>query len=210
MTHGDDAGLILPPRLAPIQTVIVPIYKHEDEKTAVMEAVAAIEREVVDLGVRTKVDMRDHLTPGYKFNDWELRGVPVRIEVGPRDVQNGSVLMARRDQRGKEGKRAVARSSIGSELPGLLKGIQAALLQKAANFREANTRSVTNYAEFKEAIECGFARAAWAGSSDDEVRVKEETRATLRCIPFVQPLQPGRCFLTGKPAERIAIFGRAY
>ncbi len=210
MTHGDDAGLILPPRLAPIQTVIVPIYKHEDEKTAVMEAVTGIERELAGLGVRTKVDTRDHLTPGYKFNDWELRGVPIRIEVGPRDIQNGSLPVARRDQRGKEGKRAVALNSLGNEIPALLKAIQSALLQRATEFREANTRDVANYDEFKEAITVGFARAAWAGSNDDEARVKEETKATLRCIPFDQPSQAGKCFYSGKPANQVAIFGRAY
>jgi prolyl-tRNA synthetase len=118
--------------------------------------------------------------------------------------------VARRDQRGKEGKRAVALNSVGNEIPSLLRDIQSALLQRATEFREANTRDVTDYEEFKEAIACGFARAAWAGSNDDEARVKEETKATLRCIPFDQPSQPRRCFYSGRPANQVAIFGRAY
>ncbi|MFN8467440.1 MAG: proline--tRNA ligase [Caldilineaceae bacterium] len=210
MTHGDDAGLILPPRLAPIQVVVVPIYKHEDEKAAVMEAASGIAHELGDLGVRAKVDMRDHLTPGYKFNDWELRGVPIRIEVGPRDVQSGSLPVARRDRRGKEGKRTMARGSLAHEIPTLLTEIHRTLLQRAADFREAHTRDVAHLEEFREAIAGGFARAAWAGDCNEEERLKEETKATLRCIPFEQPPMPGRCFYTGRPANRVAIFGRAY
>ena len=210
MTHGDDGGLVLPPRLAPIQVVIVPIYKHDDEKAGVMAAATAIEQELTDVGVHVKVDLRDHLTPGFKFNDWELRGVPVRVEVGPRDVQNGSVPVARRDRRGKEGKRAVARGGLAHEIPALLRDIHAALLQRAADFQAANTRDVTDYQAFREAVAVGFARAPWAGDSDEEARLQEETKATLRCIPYEQPSTPGRCFYTGRPSRQVAIFGRAY
>lgn len=175
-----------------------------------MEAAAGIAQEMVDLSVRVKVDMRDHLTPGYKFNDWELRGVPIRIEVGPRDVQSGSLPVARRDRRGKEGKRSVARGGLAQEIPALLREIHRALLQRAAEFREGHTRDVANMEEFREAIAGGFARAAWAGDSNEEERLKEETKATLRCIPFEQPSTPGPCFYTGRPAKQMAIFGRAY
>jgi prolyl-tRNA synthetase len=210
MTHGDDAGLVLPPRLAPIQCVVVPIYKNDGEKSGVLEAAESIYRELLDLGVRTKLDNREQLSPGFKFNHWELKGVPVRIEIGPRDVQNNTVVLARRDQRGKEGKQFIARDQLKQALPALLTAIQANLLAKAIQFREANTMNVTNEAEFKAAISKGFARVWWAGSSEDEKRIQEETKATLRCIPLEQPGGQGVCFYTGKPANQIAIFARSY
>jgi prolyl-tRNA synthetase len=210
MSHGDDAGLILPPRLAPIQVVIVPIYKHDHEKSAVMAVAESLNRELADAGFRTKMDVREELTPGYKFNDWELRGVPVRVEIGPRDVQNGQVAVARRDRPGREGKNFIARDDLVRHVTLLLVEIQAALLQRAAAFRDARTHDVTNYDEFKAAVATGFARAPWAGSNEDETRIKEETKATLRCIPFAQPEEAGRCFLTKRSARHLAIFGRAY
>lgn len=210
MTHGDDNGLVMPPRLAPYQTVIVPIYRKDEERTAVMEAVARIAGELKAAGIRIKVDDRDNLSPGYKFNDWEMRGVPTRIEIGPRDVAKNSVALARRDQPGREGKQFVSQDGLAQTVAGLLEEIQQAMLDKARQFQESNTQEVTDYEQFKEAVQTGFARAWWAGSNEDESRVKEETKATIRCFLLDQPEGSGTCFYTGRPANRTAIFGRAY
>lgn len=210
MTHGDDNGLILPPRLAPYQVVIVPIYKKDAEKTAVLEATARIQQELSQAGIRVKVDDRDNLTPGFKYNDWELRGVPVRMEIGPRDIAKNSVALARRDIPGREGKQFVSQDGLVVTVQKLLDEIQANLLARATKFRDDNTHDVTTYDELKEAVQTGFARAWWAGSNEDEQRVKEETKATIRCFPLEQPEGSGTCVLTGKPASRVAIFGRAY
>ncbi len=170
MTHGDNGGLILPPRLAPIQCVIVPIYRNDADKGAVMEAVASIQAELTGQNLRVKVDTREQLSPGYKFNDWELKGVPVRMEIGPRDVQNNTVVLARRDQPGKAGKQFVNREALAQTLADLLVEIQAALLQKATEFHDTNTNDVRSYDELKQAVNTGFARGWWAGSSEDEAR----------------------------------------
>ena len=210
MTHGDDNGLVLPPRLAPIQTVIVPIYRKDAEKTAVMEAVNRINQELIDAGVRVKVDDRENLSPGFKFNDWELRGVPTRIEIGPRDVQKNSVALARRDVPGRDGKQFVSQDGLAQAVADLLVDVQQSLLDRATKFRDENTHDVITYDDFKEAIKTGFARVWWAGDNADETRVKEETKATIRCFPLEQPDGNGTCFLTGKPADKVAVFGRAY
>ncbi len=210
MVHGDDQGLVLPPRLAPIQTVIVPIFRKEADQARVMAAVERISQELVDAGIRVKIDDRDNLSPGFKFNDWELRGVPTRIEIGPRDLEKNSVALARRDIPGREGKQFVSQEELNQTVADLLEEIQQNLLDKATKFRDENTHDVDNYDDFKEAVKTGFARVWWAGNNDDEVRVKEETKATMRCIPFDQPGGSGTCFLTGKPAAQVAIFGRAY
>ncbi|OYT70377.1 MAG: proline--tRNA ligase [Chloracidobacterium sp. CP2_5A] len=210
MVHGDDQGLILPPRLAPFQAVIVPIHKNDDERAQVMEVVAGAQRELAAAGIRVKVDARDGLTPGFKFNDWEMRGVPLRIEVGPKDVAKRTVALARRDRPGKEGKTLVSRDGLAAVASATLDDIQAALLAKATAFRDANIRDVATYDAFKEAIEIGFARAWWAGDAALEQRIKEETKATLRCIPLDQPGGTGPCFMTGRPAATQAIFARAY
>ena len=175
-----------------------------------MGAVQSIEKELIDLNIRIKVDLRDQVSPGFKFNDWELKGVPVRLEVGPRDVQNNTVVLARRDQRGKAGKVFVSRDDLKTALPALLVDIQASLLAKATQFRNDSTFDVKSYDELKEAVGKGFARGWWAGSSEDEKRIQEETKATLRCIPLDQPGGSGVCFLTGKPASKVAIFGKSY
>lgn len=210
MVHGDDNGLVLPPRLAPYQVVIVPIYRNDDERSAVMEAVGRIEQELVDAGVRLTVDDRDNLTPGFKFNDWEMRGVPARIEIGPRDVAKNSVALARRDVPGREGKQFVSQEGLAQTVLDLLDEIQQSLLEKATRFRDDNTETVETYDEFKEAVKTGFARAYWDGDNEDEQRVKEETKATIRCFPLKQPRRMGRCFYTRRPASQLAIFGRAY
>jgi prolyl-tRNA synthetase len=210
MTHGDDNGLVMPPKLAPYQTVIVPIYRKDEEKTAVMAAVARISAELKAADIRIKIDDRENLSPGYKFNDWEMRGVPTRIEIGPRDVAKNSVALARRDIPSREGKQFVSQDGLAQTVTALLAEIQQAMLDKAARFQDQNTHDVTNYDQFKDATQTGYARGWWAGTSEEEAAVKEETKATLRCFPIDQPDESGVCFYTGRPANRIAIFGRAY
>jgi prolyl-tRNA synthetase len=210
MVHGDDQGLVMPPRLAPIQTVIVPIFRKEEERVPVMEAVERVEQELAEASIRVKVDDRENLSPGYKFNDWELRGVPTRIEIGPRDVAKHSVALARRDIPGRDGKQFVSQDGLSQTVTDLLAEIQQNLLDRATKFRDENTHDVDNYDDFKEITKKGFALVWWAGDNEDEVRVKEETKATIRCFPFDQPGGTGICFYTGKPATRVAIFGRAY
>src|SRR5947208_15158998 len=209
MVHGDNAGLILPPRLAPYQVVIVPIWRKDAEKAVVIETVERIEK-MLKGKVRLKVDLSEN-TPGWKFNDWELRGVPVRMEIGPRDVQNNSVVLVRRDNRVKE---SVSLDALEERLPILLEEVQQALFQRALEFREKNTYYTDSYEEFKQIIaeKRGFVRVKWAEDSAAELAIKEETKATLRVIPFDQPEGgvQGKCFYTGKPATCEAIFARAY
>ena len=210
MVPGDDQGLVLPPRLAPYQTVIIPIYKTDEEKSAIMPVVTRINAELAGAGIRVKMDDRDHLTPGFKFNYWELRGVPTRIEIGPRDVAKNSVALARRDIPGREGKEFVSQESLPEIVTKLLDDIHLAMFEKARRFREDRTVEVQDYASFKEAVKVGFARARWAGNNEDELRIKEETKATIRCFPLEQPEGKGRCFYTGREANQLAIFSRAY
>lgn len=209
MVHGDKSGLIIPPRLAPYQIVIVPIWRKEAEKSAVLEQVARIEK-MLKGKVRLKVD-RSENTPGWKFNEWELRGVPVRMEIGPRDVQNNSVMTVRRDNRAKE---AVSVDALTTRLPELLEEVQKALFERAVAFREQNMHYTESYDEFKQIIaeKRGFVRVKWAEDSAAELAIKEETKATLRVIPFDQPEGgvQGKCIYTGKPATCEAIFARAY
>ena len=209
MVHGDDAGLILPPRLAPYQIVIVPIWRKDTEKAAVSAVVERVEK-MLKGKVRVKVDLSEN-TPGWKFNEWELRGVPVRMEIGPRDVQNNSVVLVRRDNRVKE---QVSLEALETRLPALLEEVQKALLQRAVEFRAENTHYTDSYEEFKELIaeKRGFVRVKWAEDSAAELAIKEETKATLRVIPFDQPEGgvKGKCIYTGKPATCEAIFARAY
>ncbi len=211
MVHGDDKGLVLPPRLAPIQVVIVPIWRKEAERQEVLPVAQKTLRALQDAGVRAKLDDRPELSPGFKFNDWEMRGVPVRIEIGPRDVKNGVVVLARRDMPGREGKRSVREGEMVGAVQQLLVDVQQSLLERATKFRDDNIHEARNYDEFKEIIAAGgFVRAPWAGTSEDELRVKEETKATIRCFPFDAEGEGGTCFYTGKKAGRIAVFGRAY
>jgi prolyl-tRNA synthetase len=210
MTHGDDQGLIMPPRLAPYQVVITPIYKNDAEKGDVMAAAERIRAELTAANIRIKMDTRENLSPGFKFNDWEMRGVPTRIEIGPKDVAKNSVALARRDVPGREGKQFVPQDGLSGRVQDLLTEIQANLLARATQFRDENTHEPANYADFQEVVKDGFARVWWAGSDEEEKRVKEETKATIRCFPNEQPGGQGTCFYTGKPADRVAIFGRAY
>jgi len=210
MVHGDDQGLILPPRLAPLQVVIVPIFKNDQEQAAVMQAAQKVRAALVAAGIRVKTDEREGLTPGFKFNDWEMRGVPLRLEIGPKDVAKGTVVLARRDNPGKEGKSFVAQDSLAAAAAKTLDEIQAALYERALAFRNANTSEPRNYAQFKEAVEKGFAVSYWCGSRECEEKIKEETKATMRCIPLEQPGEQGRCIYCGQPAQEKGVFGKAY
>ena len=210
MVHGDDQGLVMPPRLAPYQTVIVPIYRKDGEKGEVLAAVERIRQSLTAAGVRVKVDDRDNLSPGYKFNDWELRGVPTRIEIGPRDVANHSVALARRDIPGRDGKQFVSQDGLAQTVQDLLAQIHHGMHAKALAFREAHTYEPADYDSFKEVVQDGFARVWWAGDNADEQRVKEETKATIRCFPLDTPAGRGKCFYTGRETDRLAIFARAY
>ena len=210
MTHGDDQGLVLPPRLAPIQVVIVPIYKSDAEKSQVLEATNRIARELKDAGIRIKVDEREEVTPGFKYNDWERRGVPLRIEVGPKDVEKKSVALARRDIPGKEGKSFVSQDNISSTIQGMLTTIQAALLEKATQFRDNNIHETRDYQELTEVVQNGWALSWWCESKECEAKVKEETKASTRCIPIDQDSGSGKCVVCGKPASRKVYFARSY
>jgi len=210
MVHGDDQGLILPPVLAPYQVIVVPIWKNEEEKSAVLEAMEQVQAALTKAGVRVKVDPREEYTPGWKFNHWEMKGVPLRIEIGPRDVAQGQVVLARRDVPGREGKTAVSIAGITQHVPEMLKTIQAALLQRARKFLDENTHEVEDYEGLKAAVADGFALAYWCGSPECEAKVKEETKATIRCIPLEQDGKPGRCAICGESAKEKAVFGRAY
>ncbi len=210
MVHGDEKGLRMPPRLAPIQVVIVPIAKNDTERATVMASVESLRAELADADIRVKVDARDQ-QPGFKFNDWEMRGVPVRLELGPRDVQNNAVVAARRDQPGKDGKRSLSRDGIVTQIRALLDDIQATMLAQATTFRDANIHDVRTYDELKQVVEAGgFARGWWADSSVNEARVKDETGASHRCYPLDQPSGSGICFYSGDTADRVAIFAKAY
>jgi prolyl-tRNA synthetase len=208
MTHGDEQGLVLPPRLAPIQVVIVPIFRSEEEKSLVMEMTGKVQDMLS--GIRIKVDDRLELTPGFKFNDWELRGVPLRIEIGPKDVENNAVTAARRDIAGREGKTSISMENLGQQVSELLDSVQKNMYEKAVSFREAHTFSPEDYAQFQEAILSGWALSLWCGSADCETRIKEDTKATIRCIPLEQDDAGGTCVYCGKKAEKKAIFSRSY
>ncbi len=208
MTHGDDQGLILPPRLAPVQVVIVPIYKSDSERSGVMEAV---ERARLELGAfRIKVDDRSEVTPGFKFNEWELRGVPLRIEIGPKDVEKDSVMLARRDLPGKAGKSFASQAGLARIVKETLDLIHTSLFDRALQFRRDHTIEPQDFASLAEAVQNGWAFAWWCEKPECEARVKEETKATTRCIPLDQPEGEGRCIVCGEPARRKVIFARAY
>ncbi|MBX7093348.1 MAG: proline--tRNA ligase, partial [Flavobacteriales bacterium] len=209
MTHSDDQGLILPPKLAPIQVVIVPIYKGDDELAKISERAKGYMAEMKKRGISVKLDDSDKQKPGWKFAEYELKGVPVRIAIGPRDFENGTVELARRDTREKT---VVSQDGLAERVEALLEEIQNNLFQKALAHREANTFTVNSYDEFKSVLEekGGFILAHWDGTAETEERIKEETKATIRCIPFGMDETPGACMVTGKPSARRVLFARAY
>ena len=208
MTHGDDQGLIMPPRLAPIQVVIVPIYKNDEERNKVMPVVEKIRAELKT--IRVKVDDRTEVTPGFKFNDWELRGVPLRLEIGPKDVEKGSVMAARRDIPGREGKSFLPQDNILQSVSDLLVNIQTSLLERAIAFRDSHIFEATSYEELLTAVEKGWAFSWWCGDPGCEAKVKEDTKATTRCIPMEQPGGNGKCVVCGETAYEKVYFARAY
>jgi prolyl-tRNA synthetase len=210
MVHGDDQGLVLPPKLAPIQVVIVPIYKTDEEKGAVLDAARKLNAELVKANIRVKLDEREGQSAGWKFNDWEMRGVPVRVELGPKDVVKQAAVLARRDKPGREGKVSAPLADLPLAVEHLLAEIQRAMFDKALAFRKGNTHETQTIEDLKRAVESGFALAPWCGSGDCEAKIKEETRATMRCIPLEQEGTSGYCVACGKSAPERAIFGRAY
>jgi len=207
MVHGDDQGLILPPRLAPIQVVIVPIWKSADERERVLAAAEEVRARLG--GLRCKLDAREEYTPGWKFNYRETKGVPLRVEIGPRDVAEGQVVLARRDTGQKL---AVPQQGLAERVSGLLEEIQRNLFRRAKKFLDDNSYHLDDYEEFKRIIggDGGFIYTHWCGSADCEARIKEETKATIRCLPLDQPGTKGRCIYCGKEADQIALFARAY
>ena len=208
MTHSDDNGLVLPPNLAPIQVVIVPIFKKQEQLDELMAKLNPLADQLKKLGIRVQVDASDKATPGFKFAEYELKGVPLRIAMGGRDLENGTVELARRDTLTKE---TVAFDGIVETIQNLLKEIQDNIYQKALNFRIENTREVDTWEDFKEEIKKpGFLLCHWDGTPETEEKIKAETKATIRCIPLEGDKTPGKCIYTGKPSAQRVIFAIAY
>lgn len=211
MVHGDDQGLRMPPKMAPIQTVIVPIYKSDAEKSAVLPVVDSLFAELKAAGIRVKVDAREELTPGFKFNDWEMRGVPVRVEIGPKDVQNNAMAVARRDVPGKAGKQFLPRANAAETIRNLLAEIHNNMLATATAFRDANIHRVEDdYARFKEIVAEAWADTWFCGGAECEAKIKEDNQAVSRCFPLVQEGGSGKCIYCGQPATERALFAKAY
>lgn len=210
MAHSDDQGLVLPPNLAPIQVVIVPIYRSEEQFNQISEKVATLKKALEGQGISVKFDNRDTYKPGFKFAEWEQKGVPLRIAIGPKDIENGTAELARRDFGTKE--TIQADDSLPGKVKDLLQEIQEGIYQKALKFREENTRTADDYETFKRLLDDkgGFILAHWDGTAATEQRIKDETKATIRCIPLEESDGEGTCILTGKPSARRVIFARAY
>ncbi len=208
MTHSDDEGLVLPPKLAPIQVVAIPIYKTEEELKLIEEQFKSLGNSLKALGIRFKFDGDDNKRPGWKFNEYELKGVPIRLAMGPRDLENRQVEIARRDTKEKS---SVPVEGVVEHIAALLHDIQSNLLERSKRHREANTFRVDTYEEFKQRIdEGGFFLAHWDGTAETEELIKNETKATIRCIPFDGPSEAGVCMVTGKPSPQRVIFAKAY
>ena len=209
MTHSDDNGLVLPPKLAPDQVVIVPIYRNDEQFDAVSDLANNLMKDLRAKGVRVKFDKRDTHKPGWKFNEYELKGVPLRIAIGPKDLEKGTVEMARRDTLTKE---IVETTAVVARVEGLLEEIQDNLFAKAINYRTAHTTEVSSYDEFKKVLneKGGFISAHWDGTSETEDKIKKETKATIRCIPLDTDNQGGTCIVTGNISARKVLFAKAY
>jgi prolyl-tRNA synthetase len=209
MAHSDDAGLVLPPKLAPIQVVVVPIYKHDEELENITTFVNALTKELRAKNISIKFDKRDTHRPGAKFAEYELKGVPLRVAIGSRDMQNGTVELARRDTKTKE---TVNQEGLATHIEALLEEIQANIYNKASKFRAENTTEVDTYEEFKRMLDeqPGFLSAHWDGTSETEQKIKDETKATIRCIPLNNKQEEGKCILTGNPSTQRVLFARAY
>jgi prolyl-tRNA synthetase len=209
MAHSDDEGLVLPPMLAPIQVVIVPIFKGEEQLEAISSVAAKIKKALEAKGISVKFDHSDKYSPGFKFAEYELKGVPLRIAIGPRDLEKGTVELARRDTKTKE---TVSTENIDGKIELLLKEIQDSIYKKAENFKTQNTTKVDSFAEFKKVLEekSGFVLAHWDGTSETEEKIKEETKATIRCIPLNFVEEAGTCVYSGKPSKGRVVFAIAY
>ena len=209
MAHSDDQGLVLPPKLAPTQVVIVPIFKTDEEKARIDAFVNNLRVELKGKDISVKYDDRDTQRPGFKFAEWELKGVPVRVAIGARDLENGTVELARRDTQTKE---TVQQDGLANTIEQLLVDIQANIYNKAFNYRAEHTTEVNSYEEFKEVLEgkAGFISCHWDGTVETEKRVKEETKATIRCIPLDAKDEEGVCIFTGKPSTKRVLFAKAY
>ena len=209
MTHSDDEGLVLPPRIAPVQVVIVPIFKGDEQKAMIDEKMAVVVASFKAVGIRVKYDNTEHNRPGWKFAEYELKGVPIRIAVGPRDLENNQVELARRDTKEKT---AISLDGLTETVAALLLEIQANLLQRATKYRDDHITSVDTWDEFINVLDnkTGFVLAHWDGTAETEEKIKEQAKATIRCIPLDNPLEVGKCILTGNPSKQRVLFARAY
>ncbi|MEJ7647239.1 MAG: proline--tRNA ligase [Chryseolinea sp.] len=209
MAHSDDEGLVLPPKLAPIHVVIIPIFRNEGELAKVSTAVESITKALRNLGLTVKFDDRDTQKPGFKFAEWEMKGVPVRLAIGPRDLENGTVEVARRDTREKQ---LIRIEEVVTFIPRLLDQIQDNIYQRALTFRNEMITSVDNYSDFKKVLDekAGFVMAHWDGTVETEGAIKDETKATIRCIPLDAKVESGKCIYSGQPSKRRVLFARAY
>ena len=208
MTHGDDKGVRIPPKIAPYQVVVIPIFRDEEGKKSVSEYISPVLDELRDQGVRIHEDWRKG-SPGFKFNEWEMKGVPLRLEVGPKDVENGNAVLARRDN---DEKQVLKKEDLANQVPVLLDAIQVNMLEQAKAFRESNTCTVSTYDEFKDVIisKGGFVRCGWDGTEKSEMAIKDDTKATIRVIPFDENPEGMTCIYSGKPAKHEVIFAKAY
>ena len=209
MTHSDDNGLVLPPKLAPFQVVIVPIYKGQEQLDAISEVAEGLMKDLRAVGVTVKFDNRDTHKPGWKFNQYELQGVPIRIAIGPKDLEKGSVEVARRDTLTKQ---FMQQDEVATAIPALLDEIQASLFEKALSFREENSQTADTWEEFKALMKGnpGFVYAHWDGTTETEDKIKDLTKATIRCIPLNNNQEEGKCILTGNPSTQRVVFAKAY
>jgi prolyl-tRNA synthetase len=209
MTHSDDEGLVLPPRIAPVQVVIVPIFKGDEQKAMIDENMAVVVASFKAAGIRVKYDNTDNNRPGWIFAEYELKGVPIRIAVGPRDLENNQVELARRDTKEKT---AISLDGLTETVAALLLEIQANLLQRATKYRDDHITSVDTWDEFINVLDnkTGFVLAHWDGTAETEEKIKDQTKATIRCIPLDNPLEVGKCILTGNPSKQRVLFARAY
>ena len=209
MAHSDDDGLVLPPAVAPVQVVIVPIYRKPEELEAISDKITSLMKGLKAIGIRVKFDSDDNKKPGWKFAEHELKGVPLRIAIGPRDLENGTAEIAFRDTKAKQ---TITFDELINEVPKLLDQIQEGIYMKALRFREENSHYVDSWEEFKKVLDekSGFIYAHWDGTPETETKIKEETKATIRCIPLDAQQEEGRCIYSGKPSTQRVIFARAY
>jgi prolyl-tRNA synthetase len=209
MTHSDDQGLVLPPKLAPIQVVIVPIYKGEEQLAQISEVAEQLAADLRKAGVVVKYDNSDHYKPGWKLAQYELQGVPVRNAIGPKDLEKGSVELARRDTLSKE---FVSQENVVEKVKGLMIEIQENLHKRARDYRDSHITEVDTFEEFKEVLKTkgGFISAHWDGTSETELKIKDKTKATIRCIPMNQKQEEGKCVFTGNPSTQRVLFAKAY